>query len=107
MKFEKDLVPLSKAPPPQQTCDKLSNSLLKNECNLKPYSGRKLEVKSGEHESDVKGTPEETIIEAMKFSRRFGLRKCATKFKIPLNTVRQWMKERNFQRKGLLNIKTI
>jgi len=105
MKFEKDLVPLSKAPPPQQTCDKLSNSLLKNECNLKPYSGRKLEVKSGEHESDVKGTPEETIIEAMKFSRRFGLRKCATKFKIPLNTVRQWMKERNFQRKGLLNIR--
>ena len=105
MKYEKDLVPLSKVPLPQQTCDKLSNSPLKNECNPNLNSFSKLEAINGEHKSEVEGTPEKTIIEVMKFSRRFGLRKCATKFKIPLNTVRQWMKERNFPRKESINVK--
>ena len=81
-------------------CDELSSNLLENDCKKDRYSKKTHDKKNGNVERSPK-----RLIEAVKYSRKMGVRKCSTKFNIPINTINGSMKDHIIQKKALESVK--
>jgi len=98
IKFEKDLIPLSKSLPSKPTCDKVSISPSKNDFDKQQHSEKAPDLINRHVEYTAGRT------QVVNYSKTVGQKKCAAKFNIPLNTVREMIKEHNLLKKQSKNV---
>lgn len=90
--------------PSKPNCDKLSSipsNQQQNGCKKDPHSNKTHDMMNGH----VELAPERIVIEAVKYSKKMGVRKCSTKFNIPINTIKKWIKDHSIQKKEFKSVK--